>query len=98
VDFSRNGRFILADRQRRNVRHHNVDAAEFDAHIANPLRQRRAVRDVHRSSRRLHAALGQCGNRLRNLFGAACTDRHIAPLGGEVFGDGAADAFGAAGN
>ena len=49
-------RLVLADRQCRDVRYNNVQAAEFGCGVRNPGGQRRSVRDVQCASGRPHAA------------------------------------------
>ena len=89
---------VAGDRQRADVGHHDVDAAERTGRVLHPGGQRRAVGHVGHAAAHGDAGAGDLGLGALHLVGVAGAEGHVRALGDQCVDDGAADALGAAGD
>ena len=100
VDFEASAPGIVVHRlgERADIGDEDVKAAEMSRRLADPAPQRRDVGHVDRPAIGLHTLPGERGCRGVDPGLAARTDRYVAALLRQEFGDRAADAAAAAGD
>ena len=85
------GVLVVADAERADIGHEDVEAAERGGRGFDERLQRRPVGDIDRGAVRLHAPVLECRDRVVHPRGAAGANPDVAALFHEQVGDRAAD-------